>query len=244
MGMSMSGPSRMSKGLTATPSTTSLPELEGGVTPSGSLAGPMTGPSGQAVARVSHSRQQGKAKGRKTPAISGPIGSGSSASIALAQSLGNKLQARLVLAGSTLYRLTWKERTTPSGRSISALRGSGHRTSDSGSGSLAKGWTTPQAHDSSPRGKGQKIKHGTTHGCADLNADAALASWPTVTQEDAWGGNPTHPYAYKELRSAVMLTSWGTPRSVEVVLGIAVNPLDIRDGPLIDIPVYDMPLRD
>lgn len=39
-------------------------------------------------------------------------------------------------------------------------------------------WTTPQAHDSSPRGKGQKLKHGTTHGCADLNADAQ-ASGPT-----------------------------------------------------------------
>lgn len=33
-------------------------------------------------------------------------------------------------------------------------------------------WPPPQAHDSSPRGSGQKAKHGTTHGCADLNADA------------------------------------------------------------------------
>ncbi len=35
------------------------------------------------------------------------------------------------------------------------------------------GWTTPQAHDVSPRGSNQKTKHGTKHGCADLNRDAA-----------------------------------------------------------------------
>jgi hypothetical protein len=36
-------------------------------------------------------------------------------------------------------------------------------------------WTTPQAHDSTARSKGQKAKHGTKHGCADLNADANLS---------------------------------------------------------------------
>src|SRR5574343_1881824 len=33
-------------------------------------------------------------------------------------------------------------------------------------------WCTPQAHDTTPRGRGQKQKHGTKHGCADLNRDA------------------------------------------------------------------------
>jgi hypothetical protein len=48
------------------------------------------------------------------------------------------------------------------------------------------GWTTPQAHDTHPRGKGQKIKHGTKHGCADLNADAALTdSGPMPTGSTA-----------------------------------------------------------
>lgn len=37
------------------------------------------------------------------------------------------------------------------------------------------GWATPTAHDPSPRGKGQKERHGTKHGCADLNRDAASA---------------------------------------------------------------------
>jgi hypothetical protein len=50
------------------------------------------------------------------------------------------------------------------------------------------GWTTPQAHDPSPRGSGQKLKHGTKHGCADLNADAALSGWPTPEAEEARRG--------------------------------------------------------
>lgn len=52
------------------------------------------------------------------------------------------------------------------------------------------GWTTPQAHDSSPRGKGQKAKHGTKHGCADLNADAQLSGWYTPKSTDGSKGGP------------------------------------------------------
>jgi hypothetical protein len=40
------------------------------------------------------------------------------------------------------------------------------------------GWTTPQAHDISPRGSGQKEKHGTKHGCACLARDAMKAEGP------------------------------------------------------------------
>ncbi len=45
-------------------------------------------------------------------------------------------------------------------------------------------WTTPQAHDSSPRGKGQKAKHGTKHGCACLATDAGktLSGFPAQTE--------------------------------------------------------------
>jgi hypothetical protein len=59
------------------------------------------------------------------------------------------------------------------------------------------GWATPTAHDGSPRGSGQKAKHGTKHGCADLNRDAALTSGPTPTGSPAATGsigqlNPAH----------------------------------------------------
>jgi hypothetical protein len=52
------------------------------------------------------------------------------------------------------------------------------------------GWTTPQAHDVTPRGKGQKVKHGTAHGCADLNRDAEAAGWSNGGQNQAGGALP------------------------------------------------------
>jgi len=43
-----------------------------------------------------------------------------------------------------------------------------------------------------------------------LTDETASGSWriPTPTVEDAWGGNPAHPYAYKELRNYIR---WPTP---------------------------------
>ena len=58
---------------------------------------------------------------------------GSLASADLQQSLANRLQVKTASLGSTLFRLIWKERTTPSGRRICALRASAHRT-------LGNGW--------------------------------------------------------------------------------------------------------
>ena len=40
---------------------------------------------------------------------------------------------------------------------------------------MIQGWTTPTAHDASPISATQKAKHGTKHGCSDLNHDAAKA---------------------------------------------------------------------
>tara|TARA_R110002126_G_scaffold2586_4_gene14484 strand:+ start:2034 stop:2714 length:681 start_codon:yes stop_codon:yes gene_type:complete len=59
--------------------------------------------------------------------------------------LANKLQARTASLGSTLYTLTWKARSTPSGRSIPALRASARRISDSGS--IGAPWPTPTTRD-------------------------------------------------------------------------------------------------
>jgi hypothetical protein len=60
-----------------------------------------------------------------------------------------------------------------------------------------KGWTTPQAHDTSGRSLGQKekhgTKHGTKHGCACLVRDADLAGWPTPTAKINAGGEYKDP---------------------------------------------------
>ena len=83
------------------------------------------------------------------------------------------------------------------------------------------GWTTPQAHDPSPRGSGQKLKHGTKHGCADLNADAALSGWPSPTVGNAAGSQMAKDASTTGRRpdgskatvslNAVALSGWPTP---------------------------------
>jgi hypothetical protein len=143
--------------------------------------------------------------------ISGQNSSASLKSRILSQSLANRLRLMTDSLGSTLFRLTWKDRVTPSGRLIPQLAASGLPTGDKGSTGVP--WTTPQAHDVTARGKGQKVKHGTKHGCADLNQDAALAFWPTpmagspATEEYNEAGNTDYS------RKVVDLASWPTPNT-------------------------------
>lgn len=61
--------------------------------------------------------------------IYGPPSFISSESADLTNFLESRLQARTASTGSTLYRLTWKRRRTPSGRLIPALRATVRRTS-------------------------------------------------------------------------------------------------------------------
>jgi hypothetical protein len=124
----------------------------------GSASGPMpcdlpggrtTDPSGRGPVPANLSPRLAKAWGLLTSGTYGPRGIGSSASVALAQFLANRLQARTRSLGSTLYKLTWKERVTPAGRSIYALRASVRRTSvsDCTGQPVLTGWVTPSARD-------------------------------------------------------------------------------------------------
>ena len=114
-----------------------------GLTHSDPQDGLTTGPSGPEVALASLSPRQAQQKGLLTSGTFGRTSTGSSRSAALQSCLASRLQARTASLGSTLYKLTWKERTTPSGRSISALRASARRTSDSD----CSGWVTPTTRD-------------------------------------------------------------------------------------------------
>ena len=134
---------------------------EAGATLSVSPDGRTIDPSGLVVAPVS--RLARRAKGKVVPilAISGPHGSGSSASVALTQFLASRLRQRLDTVGSILYRLTWKEKATPSGREYFLLRASTRRTDGTGFGSWPMaGWTTPTAQDHS-RGTAPPRPHDT-----------------------------------------------------------------------------------
>lgn len=166
-----------------TPSVTFSPASADGRLPCVSPAGPMIVPSGPVHAPANLSARQAKEAGLLTSGTYGRSGSISSESADLQSLLASRLRARMASAGSTLYKLTWKDRATPAGRLISALRASARPISDNVSGGSLKPWNTPRATDGSNGGPSQA-------GGA-LSADAAMAGWPTTTAQDASRGNGT-----------------------------------------------------
>lgn len=71
----------------------------------------------------------------------------SSASAALQSSLGNRLRQQLQNRGCAIYKLTWKEKTTPSGLPYSQLVASAHRIKEIGSSLVRTNWPTPRSAD-------------------------------------------------------------------------------------------------
>lgn len=126
----------------ASPNAISSLESEAGAMPFVSLDGPTNAPFGQARAHANLSARRAKELGLLTSGTFGPHSFTSLLSRDLVSSLVNRLRARMVSLGSTQYKLTWKERTTPLLHLISALRASAHLTS--GNGSTL--WPTPTAH--------------------------------------------------------------------------------------------------
>ncbi len=139
--------------------------------PSDSRDGLTTDPSGPAAAHASLSASQAKDMGWLTSGTYGRIGSILYGHSDLKQCLVNRLKQRLTTGGSTLFKMTWKEKVTPSLQSVSLLRASGLRISDSGSGS----WPTPCQQDG-PNG-------GPNQGVDRLPGMAAQTGWPTPTTE-------------------------------------------------------------
>ena len=211
-----------------TPNATSLPASEDGPTPFDWLDGPTTVPFGPGRAHASLSARQAKAAGLLTSGTSGRRSIGLSNSANLLSSWASRLQARTASLGSTLYTLTWKQRVTPSGRLISALRASVLRTS--GSGYI--GWPTPNC----PRKNDSDNTAGKVYAGKkqrDLPEDAwltnwsapepvpgcfqgkQLAGWPTPTTRD-WkdGGNPDVNVPLNALLGRVVwLAGWATPKA-------------------------------
>jgi hypothetical protein len=126
---------------TAPPPPISSPGSGAGPTPLSLLAGPQADLFGPAPAPASRSARLAADKALAMRAISGPPGSGSSASAALQRSLESRLRASLAGRGSPLYALTWKHWAMPWGPPICALRASGRRRSANG----CTGWPSPNA---------------------------------------------------------------------------------------------------
>jgi hypothetical protein len=209
-----------------------LQESESGLMRSGEQDGQMTDQSGLALVPASLFPQQEKEKDLKMKDISGLTSTISSASANLQSSLESKLQARTASLGSTLYKLTWKHRSTPSGRQICALRASVLRTSDKDS----TGWPTPCSSDNRDRGKWDDpaIKRRMDIGKSiELSMLVHVAGWPTPVSHNAkqmgypaeWTRNTI------QLGTLVHLTGWPTPQVMDT-LNVIRDPLrgDKRGG--------------
>ena len=164
-------------------SAISSPESVSGPTPCAKPDGQMIDQCGPGVALVNLSARQAKEQGLLMSGTCGQPSTTSSASAALQSSLVSKLQAKTASVGSTLYTLTWKQRDTPAGRSISALRASVRRISDSGSGGL--GWPTPQMRDFRSGGEDRVSNPDRSN---NLNDFVLMTAWPTPTTRDHKGG--------------------------------------------------------
>lgn len=229
----MSEVSKMSSSLMSLNEPTSLPELESGAVLSGLLGGLTQFQSGPAPARVNLSVAPGSEGDSLTTDTSGRSGSDSSGSATLQWCLGSKLRDLMDLNGSTLFRLTWRERVTPSGRRIPALRARAHPISGSG----FTLWPTPVANDATGSthcyvgadSKGERIK------ALKLPGAARLASWPTPTSTLADKGVRSLKGILEAMRSrgpdlaaVAALASWAKPTSRDYKDGASAGTVAIK----------------
>jgi hypothetical protein len=141
------------------------------------------------------------------------------------------LQARTGSLGSTLYKLTWKNRITPAQQPISALRASALRISDSD----YIGWQTPTVEDAGRKGSlDQWMKYlndGQTSGARLRNQVHACAGWVTPTVRD-WKDSPGMTTETEDGRTRLdqlprqaTLAGWPTPtRQDSASSGVAGYP--------------------
>jgi len=153
-----------------THSAISSQELESGHLHCGTRDGQTTEPCGRDHVRASLSARQAKEMGLLTSGTYGRLSFTSSASASLQQCLESRLRVVAQTFGSTLYRMTWKQWVTPSGRCRSRLRASAHRTLETG----FIGWPTPIDNDAT----------GSTH-CNGKNGKVLL-KLPGAVQLCGW----------------------------------------------------------
>lgn len=132
---------------------------------------------GQEARRASRSVLPENSSDNSTHGTSRQSSSASLASAALQSSLGNRLRQQLQNRGCAIYKLTWKEKTTPSGLPYSQLVASAPRTNESDFSSGQSYWYTPTTNIFP--------QPGTTRGLQTLAGQAKhLANWPTPRQAD------------------------------------------------------------
>lgn len=197
-----------------TPKLTSSQVSEFGAMLSDYRAGKMTDPVGQDHARASLSARQVKELGLLTSGTYGRRGFTLYQSEDLSHFLESKLQERTALLGSTLYKLTWKDWTTPAGRLLRLLRASARHTSANG----CTGRHTPLARDGDkldarPPAIEKRIRDGREIGLAMEARMCSQAGWATPKASDGSGGRTTETKGggNVHLDKQARLSGWPTP---------------------------------
>lgn len=111
----------------------------------------------------------------------------SSASATLQSSLGNRLRQQLQNRGCAIYKLTWKEKTTPSGLPYSQLVASAPRTKENDSSLVLSNWQTTTVEDAGREWSLEKWMQYHNTGrttCCRLRNEIHTAAWPTPTTID------------------------------------------------------------
>lgn len=153
------------------------------------------------------SPMQARDLGLLTTDTCAPIRTISLNSAALQSALASKSRRTTDWAGSTLFKLTWKERATPVGRLIPALRASVLRTSvnDSASAPSPKsGWPTPKTSDTHGPMENRSIGHRSNLNDRDWKDSAGMATT---------GINPdgSERSRIDQLPRQAVLAGWPTP---------------------------------
>lgn len=156
-------------------SATSLPASVDGAELYGSQVSPMMNLFGPDHAPVSHSVPPAAIKAKPMRATSGLYGRASSASVALQESLENRLVQRLPMDGWTKPLMTWKRRATPSRRRYCQLAVLGCPIEETDCGL----WPTPAARDHFPAHTPEYVSEKKAQGHGMSNLNDAVALWPT-----------------------------------------------------------------
>ena len=174
-------------------------------------------PSGPVPAPANLSARQAKERGLLTSGTYGPRSSISSNSAVLSRSLASKLRLKTDSLGSTLYRLTWKDRATPSGRLIPALRASVLRTY----GKDFIGWPSPSARDWK---NGKASQETLDRNARPLNEMVMLSGWNTPRATDGSKGGPNQ--ANGALPPDAALSGWPTPKTPSGGRSVSIDKMD------------------
>ena len=199
----------------ASPNAISSQESAAGLSPCNSQESVTKQDYGREVRRASRSALPENSSGNSTHGTSRQSSSTSSASAALQSSLGSRLRQQLQNRGCAIYKLTWKEKTTPSGLPYSQLVASVPRIKETVSSLERSNWPTPRSSDGEKNVRtleGSLSEIRRKGGPQDVAQAAAIAAWPTPTTRDHKDGKecqnvPTNSLLGREVWRA----AWPSP---------------------------------